>query len=418
MALSDAKIRNAKPRAHRYRLADTHGLSLEISPSGNRLWRYRYRIDGKENLFAAGAWCAAPIGETAEQAADRQQGGQLTLAEARAARLTWRAQVKGGQHPRLVRAARQLIASQTAASTFKAVAVEFVEKRGARWGESHRRHVTRFLEQDAYPDLGALPIAAVGPGHVLAVLAKIEARGAHSVAKLGRGYLGGIFRFAIVSHKATLDPTRSLAGALAKVETKHHPPISRAQLGPFLRAVETKANANRLTEIAVRLLLLTMTRTVELRAGWWTEVDHLARAEWRIPGSRMKMKRDHIVPLSRQSVELFKELRAITGNSPRLFPSERDPEKCMGSSTIGAVFVRAGYAGQFSPHGFRSTASTMLREAGFDDRLIKLQLAHLDRNKSRASYDHAELLAPRHEMLQAWADMIDAASIVSPKAMR
>jgi integrase len=408
MALSDAKIRNAKPKGHRYRLADTHGLSLEISPSGNRFWRYRYRIAGKENLFAAGKWCQAPVGETSEQAAGRQQGGRLTLAEARHARVTWRGQVKAGQHPRLVRAARQLIASQSAASTFKAVAAEYVEKRGVRWGASHRRHVVRFLENDAYPDLGALPIAGIGPAHVLAVLGKVEGRGAHSVARLGRGYLGQIFRYAIATHKATQDPTRALAGALAKVETKHHPPISRAQLGPFLTALAS-ARANRLTEIAVRLLLLTMTRTVELRGAWWSEIDR-ARAEWRIPPERMKMRRPHIVPLSRQAVELLKELRQLTGNSPRLFPSERDPEKCMGSSTIGAVFVRAGYAGQFSPHGFRATASTMLREAGFDSALIELQLAHLDRNKSRASYDHAELLEPRRVMMQAWADMIEAAA--------
>jgi integrase len=408
MALTDAKIRNAKPRAHRYRLADTHGLSLEISPAGNRFWRYRYRIDGKENLFAAGEYCQAPIGETPEQAAERQQGGRLTLTEARHARVTWRAQVKSGQHPRLVRAARQLLASQSAASTFKAVAAEFVEKRGTRWGDSHRRHVVRFMEQDAYPDLGPLPISSIGPGHVLAVLHKVEGRGAHSVARLGRGYLGQVFRYAVATHKAPQDPTRALAGALAKVETRHHPPLARDDIGPFLRAAQEKGNANRLTEIAVRLLLLTMTRTIELRAGWWSEVD-LARAEWRIPPERMKMRRPHIVPLARQAVELLTELRAITGNSPRLFPSGRDPVMCMGSSTVGAVFVRAGYVGQFSPHGFRSTASTLLREAGFDDRLIELQLAHLDRNKSRAAYDHAELLEPRRAMLQAWADMIDAA---------
>jgi integrase len=227
-----------------------------------------------------------------------------------------------------------------------------------------------------------------------------------------------VFRYAVAGHKATQDPTKALAGALAKAETKHHPPLARDEIGPFLQAVETKANANRQTEIAVRLLLLTMTRTAELRAGWWHPEIDLVRAEWRIPPERMKMKRPHIVPLSRQAVELLKELRALAGNSPRLFPSERDPEKCMGSSTIGAVFVRAGYAGQFSPHGFRSTASTLLREAGFEDRLIELQLAHIDRNKSRASYDHAERLEPRRAMMQAWADMIDAAAMVSPRVLR
>jgi integrase len=410
MALTDAKIRNAKPRANRYRLADSHGLSLEISPSGNRFWRYRYRINGKENLFAAGEWCQAPIGETPEQAADRQQGGRLTLAEARHARVTWRGQVKAGQHPRLVRAARQLIASQSAASTFRAVTQEFVERRGSKWGDSHRRHFVRFMENDAYPDIGDLPISDLGPGHVLAVLQKVEAREAYSVARLGRGYLGQVFRYAVAGHKATQDPTRVLAGVLAKTETKHHPPLARDEIGPFLRAVETKANANRQTELAVWLLLLTMTRTIELRAAQWAEID-LVRAEWRIPPERMKMRRPHIVPLSRQAIGLLQELRRMTGNHRHLFPSERDSEKCMGSSTIGGVFVRAGYTGKFTPHGCRSTASTMLREAGFDSALIELQLAHLDRNKSRASYDHAELLEPRRKMLQAWADMIDTALV-------
>jgi integrase len=160
----------------------------------------------------------------------------------------------------------------------------------------------------------------------------------------------------------------------------------------------------------VWLLLLTMTRTIELRAAQWAEID-LVRAEWRIPPERMKMRRPHIVPLSRQAIGLLKELRRMTGNHRHLFPSERDSEKCMGSSTIGGVFVRAGYTGKFTPHGCRSTASTMLREAGFDSALIELQLAHLDRNKSRASYDHAELLEPRRKMLQAWADMIDTALV-------
>ncbi len=416
MALSDAKIRTAKAKAHRYRLTDTHGLSIEIMPSGQRYWRYRYRLGGKENLFAAGAWCVAPIGETPEQAADRQQGGRLTLAEARQARPIWRGQVKAGQHPRLVQAARRLLTSQSAASTFKAIAVEYVEKRGARWGDSHRRHFERIMVQDIYPELGDLPIAGLGPGHVLAALQKIERRGVATVAAAARGFVGQVFRYAIAGHKATQDPTRALAGALAKVETTHHPPIPRDGIGPFLAAVAA-SRSNRLTEIAVRLLLLTMTRTIELRGAWWTEVGDLTRAEWRIPPERMKMRRPHIVPLSRQAVELLRELRRITGNSPRLFPSERDPEKCMGSSTIGRVFERAGYAGQFSPHGFRSTASTMLREAGFDSALIELQLAHLDRDKSRASYDHAELLAPRRAMLQAWADMIDAA-LVSPRELR
>jgi integrase len=404
MALSDARIRNAKGRAARYRLSDSHGLSIEITPAGNRLWRYRYRIDGKENLFAAGEWCQAPAGETPAQGEARRDGGRLTLAEARAARLVWRAQVKAGHHPRLVRATIRLLAAQSSANTFEAVTREFIERRGGGWGESHRRHFVRFMENDAYPEIGALPIATLGPAHILAVLQRVEMRGAYSVAHLGRGYLGQVFRYAVAGHKATQDPTRALAGALAKTETKHHPPLARDDIGPFLRAVENKANANRQTEIAVRLLLLTMTRTIELRGARWPE---FSRDLWRLPPERVKMRTPHLVPLSSQAVALLGELHPLTGHGAFLFPNVRAADQPMGASTIGAVFNRAGYAGQFSPHGFRSTASTLLREAGFADRLIELQLAHTDRDKSRASYDHAEQLGPRRAMLQAWADMID-----------
>jgi integrase len=403
--LTDAKIRTAKPRSSGYRLADSHGLSIEITPAGNRLWRYRYRINGKENLFAAGEWCQAPAAETADQADARRAGGRLTLAEARAARLTWRALVKVGQHPRLMRATVRLLAAQSSANTFKAVAQEFAERRGGKWGKSHRQHYARFMANDAYPEIGALPIATVGPAHILALLQKVEARRAYSVAQVGRGYLGQVFRYAVATQKAAIDPVPSLRGALVKVETKHHRPLGRGDIGPFLQAV-AKAEPNRQTEIAVRLLLLTMLRTVELRDGWWIEID-FDHADWRIPPERMKMKRPHIVPLSRQAVELLVELRTLTGDSPRLFPNVRRPGEAMSPTTIGRVFERAGYAGKFSPHSFRGTASTLLREAGFDSARIELQLAHMDRNKTRASYDHAELLGPRRAMMQAWADMID-----------
>jgi integrase len=331
----------------------------------------------------------------------------MTLAEARAARLEWRDQVRAGQHPRLVRAAVRLLASQSTANTFKAVAQEFVKKRGVTWGDSHRKHFVRFLENDCYPDIGDLPIATLGPAHMLAVLRKVEEREAYSVAQLGRGYLGQIFRYAIATQKAVVDPMPALRGALIKVETKNHPALPRDQIGPFLRAV-TAAGANRETEIAIRLLLLTMLRTVELRGGRWPEID-LGPAEWRVAAERMKMKRPHIVPLSGQAVELLKELKTLTGEGQLLFPNVRRAGNPMGASTIGRVFNRAGYSGQFSPHGFRSTAATLLREAGFDSRLVELQLAHKDKNKSRAAYDHAELLEPRRKMLQARADMVDAA---------
>jgi integrase len=407
MALSDVKIRNAKPRAHRYRLTDTHGLSLEISPSGNRLWRYRYRINGKENLFAAGEWCQALIGETTEQAADRQQGGRMTLAEARHARVIWRGQVKAGQHPRLVRATLRLLAAQSNAATFRALAEEFKTQRGSTWSARHRQRFDQIMRDDIFPELGDLPIAAVTPAHVLAALRKIETRGVGTVAATARSLTGQVCRFAIASHKATQDPTRALTGALAKHEIRNYPPLAREQIGPFLQAIET-TGSNLQTKIAARLLLLTLVRTIELRGARWDEFP--PGGLWRIDSERMKMRRPHIVPLSRQAAELLEQLRPITGDGALLFPNVRNPGRPMGGSTLWMMFFNAGYGGVFSPHGFRSTASTLLREGGFDDRAIELSLAHVDRNRSRSSYDHSTLIEPRRAMLQAWADMIDAAS--------
>jgi integrase len=407
MPLTDAKIRNARSRAQRYRLSDSHGLSLEISPTGSRFWRYRYRIGGKENIFAAGEWCQAPAGETPEQAQIRQDAGRLTLAEARLARVVWRTQVKAGQHPRLVRMAKRLVAAQSAADTFEAVTRRFIERRGGNWSESYRRHFISLMERDVFPEIGPLPIGALGPAHILGVLEKIEARGVLVMAREARGYIGQVCRFAVASHKATADPTALLRGALSKVETNHHPILKEHDIGPFLRAI-AKAQANRQTEIAARLLMFTMLRTVELRCGRWPEIDFRAR-EWRLDAKRMKMRRPHIVPLSRQAIALLRELHALTGSSEHLFPNARQPKGPMNASTLNRVFERAGYKGVFTPHGFRGTAATLLREAGFHDRLVELQLAHADKNKSRAAYDHAELLGPRREMLQAWADMVEEA---------
>ena len=411
MALSDVKIRNAKARTKPYRVTDTHGLSVEVTPAGNKLWRYRYRIAGKENLFAAGEWCQAPIGETAEQAAERQQHGRMTLAEARHARVTWRGQVKAGQHPRLVRATARMLAAQSNATTFRAVAEEFKTQRGRTWSARHRQRFDQIMLDYIFPELGDLPISAIAPAHVLAALRKIEARGVKTVAATARSLTGQVFRYAVAGHKAAQDPTRALAGALAKHKTRHYPPLAREQIGPFLRAIEA-TDSNTQTKLAGRLLLLTLVRTVELRGARWDEFP--PGDLWRIDPGRMKMRDPHVVPISRQGAELLKQLRPITGSGALLFPNVRDPRRPMGSSTLWTMFSTAGYGGVFSPHGLRSTGSTLLREEGFDDRAIELSLAHVDQNKTRGAYDHAKLIEPRRHMLQQWADLIDRLSIMRP----
>ena len=306
MPLTDVRIRNAKPKGRPYRLADAHGLAIEIAPTGGRYWRYRYRLAGRENLFAAGEWCQVAAGETPEQAEARRKGGRLTLAEARVEREGWRGLVKVGSHPAHARRAQVLAAAAGNATTFDGVAADFIAQRGQGWSESHRKRLSRFLEVDVSPDIGSLPIRSITPAHVLAILRRVEGRDATSMAMLGRGWLSQIFRYAVASLKADSDPAAALRGALQRRETKHHAPLAKADIGPFVEALG-KAGANRPTETAIRLLMLTMVRTVELRGASWDEFD-LERSEWRIPASRMKMRVPHVVPLSTQATALLREL--------------------------------------------------------------------------------------------------------------
>ena len=405
MALTDRSIRNAKPKARRYRLSDAHGLALEVSTAGGRYWRYRYRLDGRENIFAAGEWCSAPYGETVEQAEKRRASGRLTLAEARIERVKWRAMVVKGGHPLQAKRAEKLAAAASNANTFDAVAAEFVQKRGQEWGTVYRKNFTRYLERDVSPDLGSMPIREVNSAQVLAILRKVEARGSLSAAAAGRSYVGQVFRYAIATGKADIDPTFALRGALETREVHHHPPLERADLPAFFEALNADG-AGRPTEIAIRLMAYVFSRTIELRAASWGEFD-LDRAEWRIPASRMKMGRPHVVPLPTQAVALLRELHVLTGNQQWLFPNTRRPKTYMGGTTINRVIERMGFLDRFTAHGFRATASTLLHEAGFDSRLIEMQLAHQDRNKSRASYDHSARLPERRQMMQSWADMLD-----------
>lgn len=414
--LTDAEIRKAKPRAARYRIADSHGLAVEVSPSSTdarprKFWRYRYRINGRENIFAAGEWCVPPIGETPQQAQARRDAGMMTLEEARRARLDWRAQVARGEHPRLARQAKRLEAARSTATTFKAVALEYVEKRGGAWSASYRRNFFGFMERDAFPAIGDLPIATLMPAHMLAVLERIEARGAISWAHHGRSFLSGVFRYGVQTLKVPIDPMPSLRGALGKADSQHHDRLSRLEIGPFVRAIRDQGRSERVTQIACELLLLTMLRTVEVRGGWWHEIDWPAEL-WRIPAERMKKKRDHIVPLVPQAMTLLRELRNITGNAPRLFPNVRDVHRPMAPETIRHAFERAGYGGRFTPHGCRGTAATLLREKGFPREHVELQLAH---QRGNSPYDHAALVEERRAMLQWWADLIDTERARMPR---
>lgn len=398
MPLTDAKIRNTKPEAKPVKLVDGGGLYLEVRQSGAKLWRYRYRIAGKENVFAVGEYF------------NDKRGGHVSLDEARSERDKARALVKQGIHPAHHRQAERLATHAENANTFEAVALEWIAKKKPGWTPYYLRQVERFMQADVFPKIGKLPIRSVTAAHLLEIVKLIEGRGAETVAVLVRQWASAIFRYAVATLRADSDPAAALKGAIHRPKVEHHKPMTRDQIGDFVKALDGYAGY-RTTVIALRLMLLTFVRTVELRGAEWSEFD-LDRAEWRIPSGRMKMREPHTVPLSWQAVELLRELHTYTGGRTFLFPNYRSPKTCMTATTLNRALERMGFNGKdsigFSAHGFRATASTILNETGFRPDVIERQLAHAERDKTRASYNQAEYMPERVAMMQQWADMVDS----------
>lgn len=398
MPLTDAKIRNAKSLGKPYKLADSGWLYLEVRPSGAKLWRYRYRIAGKENVFAVGEYF------------NDKRAGHVSLDDARHRRDESRELVKQGVHPAHQRQTQRMTQLADASNTFEGVAREWIAKKKAGWTLYYTRQVERFLEIDVFPYVGKLPIRSVTAAHLLEIVHRVEGRGAETVALLVRQWCSAVFRYAVATLRADGDPAAAIKGAITRPKVVHSKPLSREQIVALVKALDGYAGY-RTTVIALRLKLFTFVRTIELRAAEWPEID-LDRAEWRIPAERMKMREPHIVPLSRQVLELLRELHTLTGGQRWLFPNYRRPTTCMTATTLNRALERMGFNGKggigFAAHGFRATASTMLNEAGYRPDVIERQLAHKERNKSRASYNQAEYLEERRAMMQQWADMTDS----------
>jgi integrase len=266
------------------------------------------------------------------------------------------------------------------------------------------------LKSDVYPAFGALPISQVTAAHILAVMKSAESRGAETIAILIRQWCSQIFRYAVSNLRAESDPAAALRGAVIRPKVKHNKSLSKQELAGVLAKLHV-FSGERLTAIAMELLMLTFVRTVELRCADWAEFDLKAKL-WTVPASRMKMKTAHIVPLSKQVVALLAELNELTGGKGWLFPNNRRAKACMSATTINRALERMGLAGKasdlgFSAHGFRGTASTLLHELDFRPEWIELQLAHAPRNKVAAIYNKAQYLNERAVMMQSWADYVD-----------
>jgi integrase len=344
MPLTDLLVRAAKPREKLYKLSDSKGLYLQVEPNGSKLWRLKYRFNGKERRLAFGVY------------------PEVTLSRARERQLEARRVLDEGIDPGELKKQAKRAAIVASANTFEAVAREWFLKHANGWAASHSSRVLLRLENDLFPWLGSRPVAAIDAGELLETVRRIEGRGALDSAHRCLGYSSQIFRYAIATARAKHNPAADLRGALPPAKGGHFASITDPEkIGPLLRAIDGYEGAF-VTRCALRLAPLTFVRPGELRTAEWAHFDLDAR-EWRIPAERMKMQEGLIVPLSRQAMEVVEELRPATGRGRYLFPSLQSPARPMSENTVNAALRRLGYGSdEITGHGFRAMARTILDE--------------------------------------------------------
>jgi len=395
MPLTDTAIPRAKPQAKAVKLFDGGGLYLEVNPAGGKWWRWKYRFGGKEKRLSLGVY------------------PDVSLKAAREKRDAARQQLAAGINPGQARRAEKL--ARAGAESFEAIARQWHAKFSPGWVASHGDRILKRLEKDLFPWVGKRPIAEIKAPALLAVLRRIESRGALETAHRAMQNCGQVFRYAVATGRAQRDPTGDLRGALPAPKEKHHASIiDPKRIGELLRAIDAYEGFFA-TKCALRLAPLVFVRPGELRKAQWPEID-LDKAEWCIPAERMKMREQHIVPLSRQAVAILRELEPLTNraipskpDAPRyVFPGAQSRERPMSENAILAALRRMGYTKtEMTGHGFRSMASTLLHEQGWNHQVIERQLAHAERNAVSAAYNFAEHLPERSKMMQAWADYLD-----------
>ncbi|MGH8523338.1 MAG: tyrosine-type recombinase/integrase [Gammaproteobacteria bacterium] len=388
--LTETAIKAAQPKAKAYRLADEKGLYLEVSPAGGKYWRFKFRFAGKEKRLALGVY--------------PDTGSKLARKKLDDARRLLAEGIDPSAHRKVSKAAR----SEASGNSFEAVALEWLTKNAHMWTEDHGEKIRRRLQRDLFPWIGARPIGDIAPGELLTTLRRIENRGRIETAHRALQNCSQVFRYAVATGRAASDPSRDLRGALPPVKPKHHASITDAKgVAELLRDLDAYKGAF-VTACALRLAPLLFVRPGELRKAEWTEFD-LEAAEWRIPAGKMKARVQHIVPLASQAVAILRELEAASGRSRYVFPGLRSVHRPMSENTVNAALRRMGYErDQMTGHGFRSIASTMLNEQGWNRDAIERQLAHGERDSVRAAYNYAEHLPDRRRMMQAWADYLDA----------
>lgn len=386
MLLSDIQIKRAKPQEKPYTLNDGAGLSLLVEVNGTKGWRFRYRFVGKPKLISFGVY------------------GEVSLAEARRKRDEARSMLAKGINPSDARKAEKIALRFSHENNFEAVAREWHSSKLSTWSEGYAKEVLGCLERDIFPYVGHRPVDQIEPLELLTVLQKIEKRGALEQASKIRRRCGEVLRYAVVTGRAKHNFAPDLAIALNKPKQNHFPFLTEKEIPDFVKALEGY-QGSLLTKYATQLLMLTGVRTIELRAAEWSEFD-LKNALWEIPKERMKKRRSHLVPLSTQAVEILKKLKVISGKYQLVFPGRNDARKPMSDASINKVIKMLGYHGRLTGHGFRHMMSTILHEHGFESAWIEMQLAHVDKNSIRGTYNHAQYINGRNNMLQYYSDFI------------
>lgn len=388
MKLNARQVELSKAKDKPYKLADGGGLYLLVNPNGTKYWRLKYRIAGKEKLLAVGVYPS------------------MTLAEARARRESAKKILAAGGDPMQEKQEEKRAKLMAVTNSFEKLALEWYEHKRPTWSKGYADDILEYLQKDIFPYIGERVITDIKPMDMLAVLRKMEQRGVLDKLKKTRQACRQIFTYAVITGRAEHNPVLDLASALKTPRQKHFPHLMPDQLGEFLRAL-ANYSGSRITQNATRLLMLTGVRTIELRAAEWNEVD-FGLSLWQIPPERMKMRRPHVVPLSRQALAIMDEMKCISGRGRYIFPGRNDAGKPMSEAGINQVIKRIGYAGRATGHGFRHTMSTILHEQGYNSAWIETQLAHADKNSIRGTYNHAQYLDGRRDMLQWYADYLDS----------
>lgn len=398
MALTDTAIRTAKPKDKAYKLYDEGGLYMQITVTGGKWWRFKYRFDGKEKLLSLGTYPEVPL----MSARRKRDDARLLLAS---------------DPPQDPSVKRQKVKSEkriNQTNTFEVWAKKWWQHWHSGKSPRHAEYVRRRLEADIYPSIGKLPIADIEAYQIVYAVKMIAERGALDIAKRAHQTIGQVFRYAIAHNgesKVKRNPATDVkpSDIIQSKPKENYARVEIKELPKLLRALEA-SKSQPLTRLAVKLMALTFVRTTELIEAEWSEIDWVEQ-QWRIPAERMKMKTPHIVPLSRQSIQTLESIKEISGHCELVFPNQNDHSKPMSNNTILKALEIAGYKHKMTGHGFRGVASTALHEQGFEHLHIELQLAHQERNQVSAAYNHALYLKQRAVMMQHWADYLDKVKV-------